>query len=253
MQDYVIKAFVVGISGKMGLELVERAKLFGVRIMGGLDVVKASPYPTFSRVEDVDVSYDVVIDFSRPSTLDSVIYLCKKENAPCVIATTGYTAEEEQKILELSKDVPVFKSANMSVGVNVLAILAEKAAMFLKGYNFDIELIEKHHNKKVDAPSGTAKMLCRAIEGALDRDPKYRYGRSGNDSRMYDEIGIHSVRGGTIVGEHEIMFCGNHETITLSHSAESRSIFADGALQAALWITTDLRPGLYDMHDLLFL
>ena len=141
-------------------------------------------------------------------------------------------------------------SANMSLGVNALAILAEKAAALLKG--FDIELIEKHHNQKVDAPSGTAKMLCKSLEKGLDYTPEYSYGRFGSSKREKGEIGVHAVRGGTIVGEHEVIFCGNGETITLSHSAESRVIFADGALKAALWLSG--KPAaLYDMHDLLFL
>ena len=245
-----MRALIVGISGKMGKELTLRAPRFNVTVTGGIDTVTSPCCPTFSRAEDVNVAYDVVIDFSRPSTLDSVIYLCKKNLVPCVIATTGYSAQEEQKIRELSKLVPVFKSENMSLGVNVLAILAEKAAAMLE--NFDIEIIEKHHNQKVDAPSGTAKMLCNSIAGALNYDPEYHFGRDGNSKRTPNEIGVHSVRGGTIVGEHEVMFCGSHETVTLSHSAESRTIFADGALKAALWLKN--KPaGLYNMRHLLSL
>ena len=245
-----MRALIVGISGKMGRELIERAPEFDVRITGGLDVITLPDYPTFSRAEDVNVQYDVVIDFSRPSSLDSIIYLCKKNLVPCVIATTGYSAQEEKKIRELSKVVPVFKSENMSLGINVLAALSEQAAEMLE--NFDIEIIEKHHNQKVDSPSGTAKMLCNSIAGAIHYDPEFHHGRLGNAKRSSDEIGVHSVRGGTIVGEHEIMFCGNHETVTLSHSAESRTIFADGALKAALWLR--YKPaGLYNMRNLLSL
>ena len=165
-----------------------------------------------------------------------------------MLCTTGYNAAEQKKIQELSARVPVFQSENMSLGVNVLSLLAEKAAALLQ--DFDIEIIERHHNQKADAPSGTAKLLCRAIERGTNYTPDYVYGREGDCKRKKGEIGVHAVRGGTIVGEHEIAFCGQQEVVTLSHSAGSRSIFADGALEAAKWIMGK-SPALYDMRNML--
>ena len=240
--------FIVGIGGKMGRALCERAGEYGDTVSGGLDRISSACFPTFSTASEVNVPVDAVIDFSRPDTLPEIISLCKLTGAPCVIATTGYTRDQEEAIKKLSESVAVFKSENMSLGINALSILAEKAASLLK--DFDVEIIERHHNQKADAPSGTAKLLCRSLERGLDYAPSYNYGREGNSKRKPHEIGVHAIRGGTIVGEHEIAFCGGDEVVTLSHSAGSRRIFADGALKAAKWIK-DKKPGLYDMHDML--
>ncbi len=240
--------FIVGINGKMGRVLCERAPELGVTVSGGLDKVSSPLYPTFTRAADVNVPVDAVIDFSRPETLGEIISLCKKYNCPCVLSTTGYRASDEQQIRKLAEKVAVFKSENMSLGVNALSILAGKAAEILK--DFDVEIIERHHNQKADAPSGTAKLLCRSVEKGLAYSPDYVYGREGNCKRKPHEIGVHAIRGGSIVGEHEIAFCGSDEVVTLSHSAGSRKIFADGALKAAKWLTGK-KAGLYDMHDML--
>ncbi len=244
-----MNVFIVGISGKMGKVICERSAEFGVSVSGGLDRVAEGKFPVFGSAKDVNVPVDAVIDFSRPETLPEVIALAKRFNCHCVLATTGYDKKQEEQIEKLSELVPVFKSENMSVGVNALSMLAEKAAEVLK--DFDIELVEKHHNQKADAPSGTAKLLCRAIERGINYTPNYLYGREGNvGKRKKGEIGVHAVRGGTIVGEHEIAFCGADEVVTLSHSALSRKIFADGALRAALWLSGK-KPAMYDMRDML--
>ncbi|MCI8413551.1 MAG: 4-hydroxy-tetrahydrodipicolinate reductase [Clostridia bacterium] len=243
-----MNVFIVGIGGKMGRVLCERAAEKGVTISGGLDKTASPLYPTFASAKEVTVPVDAIIDFSRPSTLTEIIALCDRFSCPCVLCTTGYNAAEQKKIQELSARVPVFQSENMSLGVNVLSLLAEKAAALLQ--DFDIEIIERHHNQKADAPSGTAKLLCRAIERGTNYTPDYIYGREGDCKRKKGEIGVHAVRGGTIVGEHEIAFCGQQEVVTLSHSAGSRSIFADGALEAAKWIMGK-SPALYDMRNML--
>ncbi len=243
-----MQLFIVGIGGKMGRALCESAAALRETVSGGLDKVSAVGHPTFTTAAQVNVPVDAVIDFSRPETLHEVIALCKKLHCPCVLGTTGYSEEDKKKIADLSAIVPVFQSENMSIGVNVMSLLAEKAASLLSG--FDIEIIERHHNQKADAPSGTAKLLCRALEKGLDYQPEYHCGREGNAKRQKGEICMHAVRGGTIVGEHEIAFCGNNEVVTLSHAAESRTIFADGAVKAAQWLIGK-QPGLYNMRDML--
>lgn len=243
-----MKIFIVGISGKMGKAVCERANELGYEIAGGLDKVTLSEYPVFQRAADVNVTADAIIDFSRPALLQEVIALCEKLNCGCVLATTGYSEQEELKIKELSQKAAVFKSENMSLGVNALSLLAQKAAAILK--DFDIEITETHHNQKADAPSGTAKLLCRALERGLDYSPEYVYGRAGACQRKPREIGVHALRGGSVVGEHTVGFYGADETVTLSHSAGSRKIFADGALKAAEWLRKK-KSGMYDMRDML--
>ena len=170
-----------------------------------------------------------------------------KTKTPVVFATTGYSKEQLDKINELSKIAPVLRSANFSLGVIVLNRLVKEVTPLLEGY--DIEIIEAHHNKKVDAPSGTAKMLLKSAMDATGYDAKM--GRNGYCPREKNEIGVSAVRGGTIVGEHEVMYCGNDEVITLKHSAQSKKIFATGAIKAARWLK-DQKPGFYDMEDVLF-
>lgn len=243
-----MQLFVVGINGKMGRVVCERAQDAGDVVTGGLDKIACTNYPTFATAAQVNVPVDAIIDFSRPETLGEIVALSEKFSCPCVLASTGYTAAEQEKIKKLATRVPVFQSENMSLGVNALSLLAEKAAAILAG--FDIEIVERHHNQKADAPSGTAKLLGRAIERGLDYAPAYVYGREGASKRKEHEIGVHAVRGGTIVGEHEIAFCGADEVVTLSHSALSRKIFADGAIKAAHWVK-EQPAGLYDMRDMI--
>jgi len=256
----MIKIFIIGIDGKMGRAVCRAcSETNDFELVGGLDTMPDMDFKVFTNVDDVDVEYDVIIDFSRPETLSQCISLTKGK-IPVVLATTGYNKIDIKKIEILSKKVPVFMSGNMSWGVFVLQKLVNDATKLLYG-DFDIEIIEKHHNQKVDAPSGTANMLADSISEAvkLQRDtqcalpptmPNYIYGREGtNAKRKSDEVAIHAVRGGTVVGEHEVSFYGKDEVITISHSALSRNIFATGALKAGKFLIGK-KPGLYSMKDM---
>ncbi|MBO5542181.1 MAG: 4-hydroxy-tetrahydrodipicolinate reductase, partial [Acholeplasmatales bacterium] len=209
-----------------------------------LNVALECENKNFDNVKD---KIDVIIDFSSPFNLDMICDYVSKTKTPVVFATTGYSKEQLDKINELSKIAPVLRSANFSLGVIVLNRLVKEVTPLLEGY--DIEIIEAHHNKKVDAPSGTAKMLLKSAMDATGYDAKM--GRNGYCPREKNEIGVSAVRGGTIVGEHEVMYCGNDEVITLKHSAQSKKIFATGAIKAARWLK-DQKPGFYDMEDVLF-
>lgn len=243
-----MNVFIFGISGKMGGALLDAAGSCGCAVTGGFDVTHHPTVPTFTDVNDIDVEYDVIIDFSRPACLDSVIAAADKRGAGVVIATTGYSAAEEKKIAALAERVPVLRSGNMSVGVNVLLDLVDRAARAL-GDGWDIEIVEKHHNQKADAPSGTAKMLADTAAAAKG-GAQFVYGREGACPRKPGEIGVHAVRGGTIVGEHDVIFAGTDEIVTLSHTALSRKIFAVGAFRAAQFVRT-AAPGLYAMKHAL--
>ncbi|MCQ2478801.1 MAG: 4-hydroxy-tetrahydrodipicolinate reductase, partial [Clostridia bacterium] len=208
------------------------------------------PYPVYKTIGEVKESTDVIIDFSHVSTLDSLLSYAKDNKKAIVLATTGYSKEQIEKIKDAAKVIPVFFSANMSLGINLLSALAKKAAMIL-GSDFDVEIVEKHHNQKIDAPSGTALMLANAVNSVFDDKYNYEFDRhSKRLKRPQNEIGIHSVRGGTIVGEHDIIFAGKDEVITLSHHAASKQVFANGAIKAAIFIA-EQKSGLYDMNDIL--
>lgn len=243
-----MKVFLFGLSGKMGRALLETAAESNIQIVGGFDRVPHPTVPTFTDPAQIDVEYDVIVDFSRPETLDSVIAASTGKNAPVVLATTGYSDAELAKIRKLAERVPVLRSGNMSVGVNVLLELVERAVTAL-GETYDIEIVEKHHNQKADAPSGTAVMLAEAAAAGRENN-RFVFGRQGAALRDKAEIGIHAVRGGTIVGEHDVIFAGKDETITLSHTALSRKIFAVGAFRAAGFLL-GAKPGLYTMRDAL--
>lgn len=223
----------------------------GCEIVAGLDRVADSTgaFPVFATA-DIDIPADIIIDFSHPAMLQTVLTLAEGRHLPVIIATTGLSDEQLAAVRALSEKVPVFFSANMSIGVNLLSALVEKAARVL-GNDFDIEIVEKHHNQKVDAPSGTALMLADAAKAGLSFEPHYVYDRhSVRQKREKTEIGISSVRAGTIVGEHEVIFGGRDEVITLSHLAMSKEIFAVGALNAAAFLVG--KPaGLYSMKDML--
>lgn len=243
----MINIFVVGISGKMGANILACAEdCDDIVVTGGLDSVKSDRVPTFSRAADVNVPIDVIVDFSRPETLNEIVSLAERYRCPVVLATTGYDEAQLQKIKALSSRCGVLHSGNMSLGVNLLTGLVKKAAAVLDG--FDIEIVEKHHNKKVDAPSGTALMLAEAVK----KDDNFIVsGRSGKSTkRDPKEIGISSVRGGTIVGEHDVMFIGDDEIVTISHTALSRKLFARGAIKAARFMVGKT-SGMYDMNDVL--
>lgn len=235
--------FVVGINGKMGKALCETATALGYTVCGGLDTVASPAFPpVFTKAQDVDIDFDAVIDFSRPASLDAVIELAMSRKVPAVIATTGYDEAQLNRIKELAKKVPVFRSANMSIGIAALKAAALAARKVL-GDGFDIEIVEKHHNRKVDSPSGTALLLA----DALAQKSEQVFARNGK--RNKGEVGITSVRGGGVVGEHEIGFYGEDEIVTLAHSARSRSLFAAGALKAASFLD-GRSPAQYDMDDL---
>ena len=232
---------LVGSKGRMGKAIIDVvAARDDVNIAAEVDM--GIPFPANAD------GLDAIIDFSNPAALDGVLSFALKYSLPVVFATTGYSDEQLAKIKEASAKIPIFFSGNMSMGINLLSALAKKAAEIL-GAGADIEIIEKHHNQKLDAPSGTALLLADAInEGG---EYEYKYNRHDfHEKRSSKEIGIHSVRGGTIVGEHEVIFAMPNEVITLSHSAENRGIFAAGAVNAACWLANQT-AGYYDMGDLI--
>ena len=248
----MIHIAVCGACGKMGqniLELLENdgvADAFcGVDPNGG-NCGGVTVYKSFAEINGKP---DVIIDFSSPAALEAELEYAVKNNVPAVIGSTGFTPEQLEKIEKAAKSVAIFRTANFSLGVNLLCELVKRAAETL-GEKFDIEIVERHHNRKVDAPSGTAIMLAESVNKAFENEKEYLYGREGICGKRGTEIGIHAVRGGTIVGEHEVAFCGEDEIITLSHSARSKKVFAAGAIKAAKWLAG--KPaGLYDMKDIL--
>ena len=247
------RIILTGCCGKMGHVIQSIVSTRNdCEIVAGVDVYdsKDCDFPVYSSISEVEQEADVIIDFSNPSLLDSILEYGKSTNTSLVIATTGYDDCQKKQIELASKECAVFFTYNYSMGVNLLASLAKKAVEVL-GDGFDIEIIEKHHNQKIDAPSGTALMLADAINEEVDNRMKYEYDRhSKREKRSKNEIGIHAVRGGTIVGEHEIIFAGRDEIITLSHSARSKEIFAVGAVNAAVFMTGK-ECGMYDMSQLI--
>ncbi len=206
-------------------------------------------YPVLSSLDKCTVKPDVIIDFSNPDALEKIMLFAKKARIPAVIATTGLSSSHIRMMTDASADIPVFYSANMSLGINLLIDLAKKAAKMLEGA-FDIEILEKHHSQKLDAPSGTALAIADALNEVLSEKCEYIYDRhSRRKKRGRNEIGINAIRGGTIVGEHSVIFAGCDEVIEINHSAMSRDIFALGALKAALFLMGK-KPGLYNMSDL---
>ena len=241
-----------GCCGVMGKNIAECiSKKDDCRIVAGIDIVtqENSPFPIYKNADNFTGKADVIIDFSHPSALESLLGYAVRTGTPAVISTTGLSQEQIELIHKAATKVPVFFSANMSLGVSLISELAQKAVKVL-GDDFDIEIIEKHHNQKIDAPSGTALMLADAVNKAADDAYYYEYNRQAKrEKRNKKEIGIHAVRGGTIVGEHDVIFAGQDEIITISHSARSKQIFAVGSVNAALFIK-NLKPGLYTMKDL---
>lgn len=246
------KIILCGANGKMGH--VIQSVVAGrddCEIVAGVDInTESNGFPVYSTFGEIKETADVIIDFSNPALLDSMLAFSEDKKIPVVIATTGYDDKQKKQIEKASEKCAVFFTYNMSMGINLLANLAKKATEVL-GSDFDIEIVEKHHNQKIDAPSGTALMLADAICEEIDDNMKYEYDRhSKREKRSKNEIGIHSVRGGTIVGEHEIIFAGRDEIITLSHSARSKEIFAVGAVNAAVFMSGN-DSGMYSMKDLI--
>lgn len=246
------KIILSGANGKMGRVIQNVVSLRDdCEIVAGVDLnTESTSFPVYTDINEITEKADVIIDFSNPVLLDNLLAYSKVNKMPLVIATTGYDDNQKAQINDASKECPIFFTYNMSMGINLLANLTKKAVSVL-GSDFDIEIIEKHHNQKIDAPSGTALMLADAICEKIDNDMKYEYDRhSKREKRTKNEIGLHAVRGGTIVGEHDIMFCGRDEIITLSHSARSKEIFAVGAVNAAVYMNGK-DAGLYDMAELI--
>ena len=249
----MLKVLISGAKGKMGQNVYSCISLDSdLTAVCGIDMVSDlsnANFPIYDNFSEVKEEVDVIIDFSSTKNLDKLLDFAIKTKTPAVLCVTGYTEEQKVQIANASKKVALFRSANMSLGVNVLVELVKSAAKSL--YGFDVEIIEKHHNQKIDAPSGTAIMLA---DGVLDVDKEKFcvYGREGvTGKRDKNEIGIHAIRGGNIVGEHQVIFAGNDETITLTHQATDRKVFAFGALKAAKFMCGK-KNGLYDMKDVLF-
>lgn len=248
-----IKILISGASGKMGHAVASAiADREDCVVCAGIDL-RTDAYADFQIYQDFSAlpeKPDVIIDFSNPAILDSLLNYCLVNGVPCVLAATGYSDEQKAQIQKASENIPVFFSGNMSLGINLLIQLAKKAVSIL-GNQFDIEIVEKHHNQKLDAPSGTALMIADAINNSLDNQYHYVYDRhSRRQKREKSEIGLHAIRGGTIVGEHDIIFAGHDEVITLSHSAASKEVFAVGAVNAAVFLK-DQKAGMYDMSALM--
>ncbi len=247
----MIKICLVGASGRVGRTAYK--SLLGdenFQIVFGVDAFPATdlPFPVYSNFENCPLDADVIIDFSAPSSLDSILDYAVKNGVRCVIATTGHTEEQMKRIEYASKSIAIFKSANMSLGINLLSNLSKEATKFL-GESYDIEIVETHHNKKLDAPSGTALLIANAISEARPLVPTFGRHESAK-RRESSEIGIHAIRGGTVVGKHDVMFLGTGERITLSHEAESKEVFVKGALRASEYLMTK-QSGLYDMNSIL--
>ena len=242
-----------GANGRMGKFITDAvSKRDDARIVAGVDLntESNSGFPVFKTIGEVNIPADVIVDFSHPALLDSILCYVNEKNIPAVLATTGYSAEATAKIRKAAERSPLFFTFNMSLGVNLLVSLSKRAAEVL-GDAFDVEIVEKHHNQKLDAPSGTAVMLADAINEVYGNEMTYEFDRhSKREKRPAKQIGIHSVRGGNIVGEHDVIFAGHDEVITLSHHASSREVFAIGAVKAALFMKGK-SAGLYNMNDML--
>lgn len=250
----MVKAIMHGCNGKMGQvisRIVEEDN--GIEIVAGIDAYTGlkNAYPVFASINDCDVEADVIIDFSNASAVDMLLAYCAKKKIPVVLCTTGLSEEQLQKVEETSKEVAVLKSANMSLGVNLLMKLLQDAVKVLSPAGFDVEIVEKHHNLKVDAPSGTALALADSMNDAMDDAFEYVYDRSQTrKKREKQEMGIVAVRGGTIVGEHEVLFAGEDEVIEFKHTAHSKAVFAKGAVEAAKFLKGQ-PAGRYTMADVI--
>jgi len=247
----IINSGCFGYMGRVVTNIAESDP--NVKIVAGLDINDSgqADYPVFQDLLKFQNEADVIIDFSHPSALDNLLAYALCKNIPLVLCTTGYSAEQFEALDVASKKIPIFHSGNMSLGINLLSVLVKRAAQIL-GEGFDIEIIEKHHRRKVDAPSGTALMLFNSAAAGLPYEPDIVYEReSVRKPRGAHEIGVSAVRGGTIVGTHEVIFAGQDEIIELSHTATSRDIFALGAMRAAQFIKNKT-PRMYNMEDILY-
>ena len=249
----MLRILISGCNGHMGRVVDEIcAAQPDIEVVGGVDLLGQGDrgYPVYTSPAAFAGQADAVIDFSSPAALEGLLELGVSRKIPLVLATTGYSPEQLSAIDQAAQSVPIFRSANMSLGINLLMDLVRRAASVL-GESYDVEIVERHHNRKVDAPSGTALMLADAAASALPYQPQYVYDRqSVRKPRDRHEIGISAVRGGNIVGDHEVIFAGRDEVIELRHSAMSREVFASGAVRAARFLAGITAPGLYSMEDL---
>ena len=250
----MVRVIMHGCNGKMGQIITGlAADDEEIEIVAGIDAFddERNAYPVFKEIEKCDVEADVVIDFSTAAAVDALLDYCVQKKLPCVLCTTGLSEEQLVKVKEASDQTAVLKSANMSLGINMLLKLLKEAAAVLSPAGFDIEIVEKHHNQKLDAPSGTALALADSMQDELDGEYAYVYDRSTKrEKRNRKEIGISAVRGGTIVGDHDVIFAGADEVVTFSHRAYSRAVFGKGAIQAAKFLAGKA-AGMYDMADVI--
>lgn len=250
----MVRIILHGACGQMGrmiTDIVSREE--NAVIVAGIDAFGSAyaEYPVYKTLEECTEEGDVVIDFSTAAAIDGLIGFCCERSLPVIVCTTGLSDAQNEMLKKASEKIPVLKSANMSVGINLLFRLLKEAAPKLAAAGFDIEIVEKHHNRKLDAPSGTALALADAVNDSLEEKYDYVYDRSERrEKRPKTEIGISAVRGGTIVGDHDVIFAGEDEVITFSHRAYSRAVFGKGAVQAALFLKGKA-PGMYDMQDVL--
>ena len=248
------KIIMHGCNGRMGRVIIDLVKEDNdIEVVAGIDAFGENNYefPTFKSLSDCNVDCDVIVDFSNASAVDGLLDYCVTKNVPVVLCSTGLSDEQLSKVKDSSAKVAVLKSANMSVGINaLLKVLSEVSPLFAAA-GFDIEIVEKHHNQKLDSPSGTALALADSINESLSNEYDYVYDRSQRrEKRPKKEIGISAVRGGTIVGDHDVIFAGHDEVVTLSHRAYSRAVFGKGAIEAAKFLAG--KPaGMYDMADVL--
>lgn len=250
----MVRVIMHGCSGKMGHTITELLKSDNeAKLVAGIDRVEdpSLGYPVFTNPEACDVEADVVIDFSAAPAVEALLDFCEKRGLPLVLCTTGLTRYHLDRVQAVSGQVAILKSANMSLGINLLQKLLKEAALKLAPAGYDIEVVEKHHNLKLDSPSGTALALADSVNEALNGEYEYVYDRSGRrEKRPKKEIGISAIRGGTIVGDHDVIFAGEDEVITFSHRIYSKAVFAKGAIQAAKFLAG--KPaGLYDMSDVI--
>lgn len=250
----MVKMIMHGCNGAMGQVITKLASEDNdTEIVAGIDCAdnRANPYPVFTSCDACDVDADVIVDFSVAQAVDGVLAYALKRKMPLVLCTTGLSDKQLEDVKAASSQIPVLRSANMSLGVNTVFKLAAAAAKILGEAGYDIEIVEKHHNKKMDAPSGTALAIADAINEAMDHRYTYKLDRSAERAkREANEIGIQAVRGGTIVGEHEVFYCGQDEVIEIKHTAYSKAIFGKGAIQAARFLK-DQKPGMYQMSDVI--
>lgn len=247
----MVKIILNGCNGKMGKVVTSLAGNYeNLTIAAGVDRdTNNTAFPVFNNISKCNVEADVILDFSRPDALNDLIAYAESKNISLILCTTGYTDEQLSIIKAASNKIPLFRSANMSIGINVINNILRNISAQLYG-DFDIEIIEKHHNQKVDAPSGTALLLGNTIKDAIDEETVYVHGRDGIAKRKHNEIGVHAIRGGSIVGEHEVIFAGQGETIEIKHTAISREVFAVGALKACQFMCGK-KPGFYSMDDVI--